>query len=62
MFVKKKGCVSTKGSRTFWRAGIWVIVGVWVINAVVVGGGMAAGIEEVLIGFTLIGCWRGRYF
>lgn len=32
------------------------------INAVVVGGGMAAGIEEVLIGFTLIGCWRGRYF
>lgn len=40
---------------------MWIVVGVRVIKAVTVGGGEAAGIDEVLIGLTLIGCWRGRY-
>lgn len=30
------------------------------IKAVTVGGGEASGIDEVLIGLTLVGCWRGR--
>ena len=46
---------------TFWRASVGVIVGVWVVDAVTVGGGKATGIEEVLIGLALIGCRRGRY-
>lgn len=49
-----------RGNSTFWRASIWVVVGVWVINVVTVGGGEATGIDEILIGLTLIGCWRGR--
>ena len=51
----------TGGSLTFWRAGIWVVVGVRVINAAAVGGGKATGVEEVLIGLTLKDCRRGRY-
>lgn len=45
-----------RGSGTFWRASIWKVVGVRVIQAVTVGGGETAGIDEVLVGLTLIGC------
>lgn len=50
-----------KGSSTFWRTTIWIIVGVRVIKAVKVGGGEVAGTGEVPIGLALIGCWRGIY-
>lgn len=45
---------------TFGGATIWVVVGVRVINAVTVGSGQVTGIDEVLVGLTLIGCRRGR--
>lgn len=45
---------------TFWRSSVRVVVGAWVINAVTVGGGQATGVDEILVGFTLAGCWRGR--
>lgn len=47
-------------SSTFRRASIWVVVGVCVIKAVTVGSGKVTGIDEVLIGLTLTGCWRER--
>lgn len=57
-------CVSTvcyvrRGNITFWRSSVRVVVGAWVINAVTVGGGQATGVDEILVGFTLVGCWRG---
>lgn len=53
-------CVQ-RGRITFWRAGIRIVVGVWVIKvAVTVGGGEAAGVDQVLVGLPLNGCRRGR--
>lgn len=60
-FLKTCLC-RTRGRITFWRAGIRIVVGVRVIKvAVTVGGGEAAGVDEVLVGFTLNGCRSGRY-
>lgn len=53
-------CVFERGRSTFWRASIWVVVGVRVINGVTVGGGKATGIDKVLVGLSLTGCRRGR--
>lgn len=40
-----------------------IVVGVRVIKAVGVGGGggEAAAVVQVLVGFAPIGCWRGSY-
>lgn len=45
-----------RGRNTFWRASIWKVVGVRVIQVVAVGGGEMAGIDVVLVGLALIGC------
>lgn len=54
-------CFRERGRGTFWRASIWVVIRLWVIKAVTIGGGKAAGIDKVLIGLNLTGCWRCRY-
>lgn len=50
-------------SGTFWRATVRIVVGVWVIKAVSVGGGggEAAAVVQVLVGFAPIGCRWGSY-
>lgn len=51
--------MQTEMEQTFRRASVRIVVGVWVVKAVTVGGGEAAGVVEVLVGLAPIGCGRG---
>lgn len=46
-----------RGSSTFRRAIVWVVVGVGAIKVVTVG--QTAGVDMAVVGLALISCWRG---